>query len=313
MLTSKRVAPRTTRKGKASLHESERNGAQYLISLGQQIRALRALRGMTRKMLAADSGVSERFLADVESGSGNVSVLLLHRLANALNAPVDLLITQAPQQGAEFLHAVEFLHSLNSDQLRETELWLTKRFRRHNANDRATRIALLGLRGAGKSTIGTLLARQLDCPFVELDRLIEQASGMPLATMFDMYGQAGYRRFERRCLDQLLGRNRRFVLATGGSVVSEPATFQRLRECCFTVWLRANPEDYMRRVLAQGDTRPMANNPEAMSDLRRILREREPLYSKADLTIDTSKTGKPRLLVKSIVSRLNGRPVAPSA
>lgn len=308
MLIRKHLDLPSTRKGKAFVPGPERNGARYLVALGQQIRALRALRGMTRKMLAAHSGISERFLADVESGIGNVSVLLLHRLANALNVSTELLVTENPKQDVEFLHAVEFLRSLNSDQLRKTQSWLTKRFRPRNVKDRTTRIALLGLRGAGKSTVGALLARQLGCPFIELDRLIEEASGMPLASMFDMYGQAGYRRFERRCLDQLLSQNRRFVLATGGSLVSESATFQRLRECCFTVWLRANPEDHMRRVLAQGDTRPMANNPEATSDLSRILVEREPLYSKADLTVDTSKTSKIRLLVKTIVSRLNGHP-----
>jgi len=305
LTTRKRLDAKTTRKGRASLSVPARNGDRYLAALGQQIRALRALRGMTRKMLAAHSGVSERFLADVESGRGNVSVLLLYRLADALNVSTELLITENPKQGTEFLHAVEFLRSLSSDQLRDTQSWLTKRFRSHNVKDRTARVALLGLRGAGKSTVGALLARELGCPFMELDRLIEEASGMPLATMFDMYGQAGYRRFERRCLDQLLGQNRRFVLATGGSLVSEPATFQRLRECCFTIWLRATPEDHMRRVLAQGDTRPMANNPEATSDLNRILLEREPLYSKADLTVDTSKTSKVRLLVRNIVSRLN--------
>src|SRR5208337_3603254 len=153
---------------------------------------------------------------------------------------------------------------------------------------RRGRIALIGLRGAGKSTIGAILAGRLEVPFIELDRLIEQESGVSLSAIFDLYGQSGFRRMERRYLDQVIERYPRFVLATGGSLVSEPATFERLLTMCYTVWLRATPEEHMQRVIAQGDMRPMADNREAMSDLRRILEVREPLYRKADVTLETS-------------------------
>jgi XRE family aerobic/anaerobic benzoate catabolism transcriptional regulator len=158
-----------------------------------------------------------------------------------------------------------------------------------DVSGRNGRVALIGLRGAGKSTLGAMLAKHLDVPFLELDRLIEQESGVSLSAIFDLYGQGGFRRLERRCLDDVIDRYPRFVLATGGSLVSEPATFERLLTMCYTVWLRATPEDHMQRVVAQGDMRPMADNREAMTDLQRILAVREPLYRKADVTIDTSE------------------------
>src|SRR6202041_1012670 len=142
--------------------------------------------------------------------------------------------------------------------------------------------------GAGKSTLGSMLAQKLEMPFIELDRLIEHESGLPLSLIFDFHGQAGFRRLERRCLEQVLERHSRFVLATGGSLVSEPATFERLLSSCFTVWVRTSPEEHMQRVIAQGDMRPMANNRDAMSDLKRILAEREALFSKADIQVETS-------------------------
>jgi XRE family aerobic/anaerobic benzoate catabolism transcriptional regulator len=157
-----------------------------------------------------------------------------------------------------------------------------------NGNARRDRIALIGLRGSGKSTVGALLAEELGMPFLELDRLIEEASGISLSQVFDFYGQTGFRRFERRCLEEVLEKHSRFVLATGGSLVSEAATYGRLRAACCTVWLRATPDDHMARVVAQGDMRPMAHNPEAMSDLRRILAEREHLYRLADVSVETS-------------------------
>jgi len=146
----------------------------------------------------------------------------------------------------------------------------------------------VGLRGAGKSTLGKRLAEKVEVPFIELDRVIEEVSGVALGAIFDLYGQSGFRRLERRCLEQVLGQNPKFVLATGGSLVSEPETFERLLTMCYTVWLRATPEEHMQRVLAQGDVRPMADNRESMSDLRRILSVREPLYRMADQTVNTA-------------------------
>jgi XRE family aerobic/anaerobic benzoate catabolism transcriptional regulator len=180
------------------------------------------------------------------------------------------------------------LRSLDPEILAEAHELLLQRFGQAPATERSARIALIGLRGAGKSTIGKLLAARLCLPFVELDRLIEQESGLSLSMIFDLYGQSGFRRFERRCFDELLDRRDRFVLATGGSLVSEAATYDRLLATCYTIWLRATPREHMSRVIAQGDMRPMAQNPEAMSDLERILGEREHLYKRADATLETS-------------------------
>lgn len=258
---------------------------------------------MTRKTLAIQSGVSERFLAEIESGTGNPSVLTLRQLANALDVNLERLVLDGAEPSIELTHATELLRGLDDAELREAQHWLGERFGQDVSADRKKRIALVGLRGAGKSTIGALLAKQLDCPFLELDRLMEKSSGTPMSSIFDLYGQSGLRRLERRCLDEVLAQHRRFVLATGGSLVSETGTYHRLLTSCFTVWLQAEPEDHMKRVLAQGDTRPMANNPEAMSDLKRILLEREPLYAKADLVVNTSERT-PATAVHAIVKQL---------
>lgn len=285
------------------LRHPVRDDSNYLATLGERIRALRARRGMTRKTLAVQSGVSERFLAEVETGSGNPSVLTLRQLANALDVRPELLALEGVDPSVELTHTTELLRTLNVEELREAQQWLEEKFGHDEAQDRKQRIALVGLRGAGKSTIGGLMAKQLDCPFIELDRVIEKSSGTPMSSIFDLYGQGGFRRLERRCLEEVLASHKRFVLATGGSLVSEAGTYQRLLTSCFTVWLQADPEDHMKRVLAQGDTRPMANNPEAMSDLKRILLEREPLYGKADLVVNTSEKAA-GLAVSSIVKQL---------
>jgi len=253
-----------------------------------RIRRLRCRRGMTRKTLAARSQLSERFLALVEGGRGNASILVLQGIARALDVPLEWLVLEGPEPGLEVIEVGRALRRLTPEELREAHRWIGERFGKNGDGDRRRRIALLGLRGAGKSTLGGLLGKQLDRPFLELDRLIEKAGGVPLSAIFDLYGQEGFRRLERRCLDEVLAKHPSFVLATGGSLVTANTTYQRLLESCFTVWLKAEPEDHMRRVIAQGDTRPMADHPEAMSDLRRILREREPLYGKADLAVNTS-------------------------
>ena len=188
----------------------------------------------------------------------------------------------------DLVHTTEFLRRLPVTELIEARRLLVEHFGGVDLQARRGRVALIGLRGAGKSTLGAMLAHRLEVPFLELDRLIEQEGGVSLSVIFDLYGQSGFRRLERRVLDQVIERFPRFVLATGGSLVSEPATFERLLTMCFTVWLRATPEQHMQRVIAQGDMRPMADNRESMSDLRRILDVREPLYRKADAVIDTS-------------------------
>lgn len=261
---------------------------EYLRALGERVRLARSRRGMTRKILAKDSGVSERYLAQLESGRGNMSVLLLRQVARALDLPMDALIAEGTEPSVELVHTTEFLRRLPADELQRAHQLLLKEFNEIDSESRRSRIALIGLRGAGKSTLGALLAKKLDVPFVELDRMIEQVSGVSLSVVFDLYGQSGFRRLERQCLDQIVAKYPRMVLATGGSLVSEASTFERLLETCFTVWLKASPEEHMERVIAQGDTRPMSNSREAMADLRRILDGRESLYRRADVIVDTS-------------------------
>jgi XRE family transcriptional regulator, aerobic/anaerobic benzoate catabolism transcriptional regulator len=259
-----------------------------LKSLGERVRQVRARRGMTRKQLANDSGVSERYLAQIEAGHGNISVLVLRQLGKALNMSADVLLYEGSEPPIEFVHTVEFLRRLTVDELKHARQMLLHQFGGVDPAARHRRIAFIGLRGAGKSTLGAALAERLEMPFLELDRLIEQESGLTLNLIFDFRGQAGFRELERQCLENVLRRHPCFILATGGSLVSEPGTFERLLSSCFTVWVRTSPEEHMRRVIDQGDMRPMSNNRDAMSDLKRILAEREVLYGKADIQIDTA-------------------------
>jgi XRE family aerobic/anaerobic benzoate catabolism transcriptional regulator len=268
----------------------------FLAALGDRVRELRARRGMTRKILAKDSGVSERYLAQLETGQGNASLAILRRLARALDVPLGALIADAPEPPIELTHTVELLRRLGPEQLSEARALLLNAFGDAEAAGRGRRIALIGLRGAGKTTLGTLLAERLGVPFLELDREIERESGVSLATIFDFYGQAGFRRMERRCLDRVIEEHPAFVLATGGSIVSEPSTFERLLAACWTVWLRAAPAEHMERVVAQGDMRPMSGNRASMADLQRILSGREPLYRRADAEVDTSAAPIPEAL-----------------
>jgi XRE family aerobic/anaerobic benzoate catabolism transcriptional regulator len=259
-----------------------------LKSLADRVRQTRARRGMTRKQLARDSGVSERYLAQIEAGHGNISVLVLRQLAKALNVSVDVLLFEDSEPPVELVHAVEFLRRLPVEDLKLAHQLLLDQFGGVDPAARHRRIALIGLRGAGKSSLGAALAERLEMPFLELDRLIEQESGLTLDLIFDFRGQSGFRQLERQCLEAVIQEHLRFVMATGGSLVSEPGTFERLLSSCLTVWVRASPEEHMKRVMAQGDMRPMANSRDAMSDLKRILAEREALYSKADIQVDTA-------------------------
>ena len=260
----------------------------FLAALADRVRELRARRGMTRKILARDSGVSERYLAQLESGHGNASLSILRRLARALDVPIEAMISDAPEPPVELTRTIELLRRLAPEQLSEARGFLVNAFGDAEIEGRSRRIALIGLRGAGKTTLGRLLAERLGVPFLELDREIERESGVSLATIFDFYGQAGFRRMERRCLDRVIDDYPAFVLATGGSIVSEASTFERLLAACWTIWLRATPAEHMERVVAQGDMRPMSGNRESMADLQRILAGREPLYRRADAEVDTS-------------------------
>ena len=267
--------------------------ADYLRCLGERVREARARRGMTRRILSRDSRVSERYLAQLETGQGNISILLLRQVAQALDLPMHALLHDAAEPSEDLTRATEFLAKLSGEQLQRAREMLLREFGVVDPAARRQRIAIVGLRGAGKSTLGSMLATQLGVAFIELDRVIEQHSGLGLSVIFDLYGQSGFRRLERECLDQILQRHTTFVLATGGSVVSEAATYERLLSDCFTVWLRATPEDHMGRVIAQGDTRPMSENREAMSELKNILAVREPLYRRADIAVDTSSQSLP--------------------
>ena len=262
--------------------------AQYLARLGDRVRELRARRGMTRRVLARDSGVSERYLAKLEGGEGNISILLLRQVARALDTAVDQIVLDGAEPPVAVSHIVEVLRRLDAADLERTHRWLSESFGGPLSATRHHRVALIGLRGAGKSTLGPRLAARIGAPFVELDRQIERDSGMGLATLFDLYGQAGFRRLERAALERAVADNPRLVLAVGGGLVSDPATYERLLGACFAIWLRATPAEHMQRVVAQGDMRPMADNRESMADLQRILRTREPLYAKADAQLVTT-------------------------
>lgn len=260
--------------------------ADFLAAIGRRVRAARERRGIARKVLAQGAGVSERYLAQLEAGDGNTSVLLLRNVARALELPLTELI-----DGAE--HPVEkrlirrFLERLPEHRLEDVVFRLLRDFG-HEESTRKKRIALIGLRGAGKTTLGAALATELAVPFVELDREIEFDAGISLPEVFLLYGQAGYRRIERRCLERTIETHAEVVMSVGGGIVSEPDTYNLLLLNFFTIWVKASPTEHMARVVAQGDLRPMQGNAEAMGDLNRILDAREPLYRKADTTIDTS-------------------------
>jgi len=262
---------------------------RYLAALGERVRTLRARRAMTRKALARESGVSLRYLAKLEGGEGNISVLLLRQIARALDTGIDQLVLDGEDPSVEFAHNVEILRRLDPAELDRARLWLTDTFGGPLSATRRDRIALIGLRGAGKSTVGALLAKRLGVPFLELDLEIEREVGMSLTALFDLYGQAGFRRLERQALERVLRENPRMVLAASGGLVSSAAAYERLLSTCQTVWLKATPAEHMQRVIAQGDMRPMADNRESMADLQRILRGREPLYAKADVVVTTTR------------------------
>jgi len=260
----------------------------YLCRLGERVREERARRGMTRKALARDSALSERYLAQLESGSGNISIKLLRRIGEALNLPLVRLVDSGPDEPAELRRLIDMLRRLPPERLEEARALLDAHFTPANSRGRHRRIALIGLRGAGKSTLGSRLARHLDVPFIELDAEIERDFGLSLSEIFALSGQSAYRRSERRALDGVLERHPSFVLATGGSIVAEAETYEELLSRCFTIWIKTSPEEHMGRVIAQGDLRPMSDNKEAMADLKRILAARTPLYARADAVIDTA-------------------------
>jgi XRE family transcriptional regulator, aerobic/anaerobic benzoate catabolism transcriptional regulator len=264
-----------------------RDSDAYLRRLGERVRTLRNQRGMSRKVLAAHARVSERYLAQMEAGKGNCSIVLLRRIARAIGLPVTQLVQDTADPPLDRVLLTQFLERLPASALSEVRSLLLKQF--GEASDtRRRRIALIGLRGGGKSTLGRLLAEQMHVPFIELDREVEKRSGANLSEIFDMFGQETFRRAEREALEAVLAQHPQFVMATSGSIVTEPGTLELLLASCFTIWVRAEPDEHMSRVMAQGDMRPMANSGRAMDDLVSILRSREPLYAKAEAALTTS-------------------------
>jgi XRE family aerobic/anaerobic benzoate catabolism transcriptional regulator len=261
----------------------------YLIALGERVRALRARRGLTRKALARLADVSERHLANVESGAGNASIQFLRQLTAVLNCSLAEIIGDETATSPEWLMIREILRGRTEEELAKARSTLAGIFDAPTTESaRRQRLALIGLRGAGKSSLGRMLADNWMVPFVELSRHIEALAGCDVAEIHALYGPSAYRRYEYRALEDIIRRYPRAVIATPGGIVSDPATFNLLLSHCYTVWLKASPKDHMERVLAQGDTRPMLGNREAMDDLKNILESRAAFYSKADQSFDTS-------------------------
>ena len=280
--------PRAKSTAKPAAKPTGRETDAYLRRLGERVRMLRNQRGMTRKALARHAKVSERYLAQLEAGLGNGSIVLLRGSRAPSACPSRNWCTRAPSPRSILCCSTSSSSGCRRRRLAEARDLLLRHFSAPSDDARRHRIALIGLRGGGKSTLGKLAAERLGLPFIELDREIEKRSGATLSEIFDMFGQETFRRAEREALDDVLRRHKGFVVATSGSIVTEPGTLELLLASCFTVWVKAAPEEHMKRVMAQGDMRPMANSARAMEDLVSILRSREPLYAKADVALSTS-------------------------
>lgn len=277
-----------------SLQEQQR----FLQALGERVKAQRARRGLTRKALSNAAGVSERHLANLEYGEGNASILVLDQVAQALQCPLVQLLGDVTTQSPEWLLIREQLQGASDATLRKVRTQIGQMLNGHGdlkaaqaAQPASRRIALIGLRGAGKSTLGQMLAKDLNFAFIELSREIERIAGCTVAEIQALYGANAYRRYEHRALEEAVQSHQEAVLAIPGGLVSDAATFNLLLDNCTTIWLQASPTDHMQRVMAQGDMRPMAASKEAMQDLTAILDSRSAFYSKADYTMDTSAQG----------------------
>ena len=271
-------------------NEGEKNPA--LVALGTRVRSLRSRRGITRKELALTADVSERHLANLEYGVGNASFLVLLQVARALQCSLAELVGDVTTSSPEWLLIRELLEHRDEAMLRRVRESIGTLLGTGGANggdtQRSSRIALIGLRGAGKSTLGRMLAEDLDFPFIELSREIEKFAGCSISEIQGLYGQSAYRRYERRAVEETIQIYPEAVIATPGGLVSDAASFNLLLTHCTTVWLKAAPEDHMARVIAQGDMRPMGHSKEAMEDLKGILVGRSAFYSKAEFELDTS-------------------------
>ncbi|TAG84614.1 MAG: helix-turn-helix domain-containing protein [Burkholderiales bacterium] len=266
----------------------------FLAALGERVKSLRSRRGMTRKALAQSTGVSERHLANLEYGQGNASILVLLDVARALQCSLAEMLGDVTASSPEWLLIREMLERKDEATLKRVRTAIGEMFgtggdHGHGGQARSARIALIGLRGAGKSTLGAMLAEDLGFAFVELSREIEKFAGCSVGEIQNLYGQNAYRRYERRALEEAIQIYPEAVIATPGGIVSDPANFNLVLAHCTTVWLKATPEDHMRRVVAQGDMRPISASSEAMEDLKSILAGRAAFYSKAEFQVDTSE------------------------
>ena len=260
----------------------------FLTALGERVRALRARRGLTRKAVAVAADVSERHLANLEYGEGNASILVLLQVAGALQCTLAELIGDVTTTSPEWLLLREMLSQRSEADLRRVREQIAVMFGSTHEAERTNRIALIGLRGAGKTTLGQRLAKDLGYAFIELSREIEKFAGCSISEIHNLYGTNAYRRYERRALEEAIQIYPEVVIATPGGLVSDSATLNEMLSHCYTVWLQAKPEDHLARVAAQGDMRPMAGSAEAIEDLKMILEGRAPFYAKADMTFDTS-------------------------
>jgi XRE family aerobic/anaerobic benzoate catabolism transcriptional regulator len=269
--------------------EQDEDKHPFLVALGERVRAIRSRRGMTRKAVSVAADVSERHLANLEYGTGNASILVLLQVAQALQCPLSELLGDITASSPEWLLIRELLDRRDETTLRRVRVVIGEMLGTGGSPAaRNSRIALIGLRGGGKSTLGKRLAEDLGFPFVELSAEIEKFAGCTVAEIQALYGQNAYRRYERRALEEAIQIHAECVIAVPGGLVSDAATFNELLAHCTAIWLKATPEDHMKRVVAQGDLRPMAASKEAMEDLKGILATRTPFYAKADFTVDTS-------------------------
>lgn len=286
-----------------SSHDDDERVNGLLGLVGERVRSARARMGLSRRVLAERSGVSQRYLAQLESGQGNISIGLLLRVAHALNFRIEWLVAEEDPWTSDTVVISSLLRgATRAQRARVLEILDPE----NPGLKRGSRIAFIGLRGAGKSTLGRLTAAKLGLPFKEIDEDIAEASGMPAGEVMALYGQEGYRHLERQSLERIVATYDRLIIAVAGGIVSQPETYNYLLRNFHTVWLRAEPEEHMARVRAQGDERPMAGNPDAMAELHNILTAREALYARAEAHIDTSKTTPERCL-EAIVEMISNR------
>ncbi|NVK32529.1 MAG: helix-turn-helix transcriptional regulator [Gammaproteobacteria bacterium] len=268
-----------------SSSETDRRVESLIARVGERVRRAREMRGLSRRAVSEMSEVSPRYLAQLEAGEGNISIGLLQRVVCALDLRIEWMVGEDDPWASDTVHLTEQFRRLNRESQQQVlQILATAGM----GSQKAQRICLIGLRGAGKSTLGAAVGKLLDVPFVELNREIEETAGMPVNELLSFYGPEGYRKLEHEALTKVIASHHTVILAVAGGIVAEPSTYNELLNHFHTVWVRAHPEEHMNRVRAQGDKRPMAGNPEAMIQLRGLLSSREPLYARADQTLDTA-------------------------